>query len=73
MSKTNAQRAIKGTCILIEAALLSKFPPAYPEFLDIVEGQPTRINDRMSHILRWYLPGIILDKFQVAVFFVLRI
>ena len=71
--KMNAHLGILGTCIIIETALMSKFPPAFPEFLDIVEGRPTRINDRMSHILGWYLPGIISDEFQVAGMFFLTV
>lgn len=66
----NGQKAneppIAGTCILIESAISEKFPPAFPEYLDVIEGSPTRIDDRMSHILGWYLPGIISDELQVV-------
>lgn len=51
----------------MEAALTDKFPPAFPEYVDVIEGSPSRINDRMHHILGWYLPGIISDELQVLI------
>ncbi|EDR07661.1 uncharacterized protein LACBIDRAFT_298012 [Laccaria bicolor S238N-H82] len=56
-----------GTCILVETAIASKFPPAFPEHIDVVEGNPTRVNDRMGHILAWYLPGIMSEELQAQV------
>ena len=52
-------------CILLETALEMKFPPAFPEFIDVVKGNPTKISDRTKHILGWYLPGILSNKLQV--------
>ncbi|KIJ92473.1 hypothetical protein K443DRAFT_135284 [Laccaria amethystina LaAM-08-1] len=56
-----------GTSFLIEAAISEKFPPAFPDYIDVVEGSPARINDCMSHIFGWYLPGIISEDLQAHV------
>jgi hypothetical protein len=66
-SRTNIDFHIKGTSFLIEAAISEKFPPAFPDYIDVVEGSPARINDCMSHILGWYLPGIISEDLQVLI------
>jgi hypothetical protein len=52
--------------MLIEEALLRKYPPAFPLDDNVVEDKPAMIRDVRGRHLAWYLPGAMSEGLQVC-------
>lgn len=64
-SSYNLLMGISGRVMLMEDALLRKYPPAFPTEDEVVEDRPVVVRDVRGRHLAWYLPGAMSDELQV--------